>query len=209
MGNRNAKGPKPAKAPKPVKVKKGKKGEQVLVQNDNAYAYGQQQYVLQPQPQHHQQVYVQQAQPQPHFIAPQRQQAFGPPQPQFLPAQQPMFGPAPPAQPMFGPPQPHIHRHHHHKQHHHHHHQQVGGLAPNEVQNLEQSFRAAAGIDQKLDLNEFIALYSQMHPQTQGSQFQQLAANAFVAMDTNRSGRINLNEFLEAYSRLRQQARVL
>jgi hypothetical protein len=213
MGGKSSKSKQP-KQEKIVQVGKNERRDERLANEAGIYGQPQQGYIqhqayLPPQ----QQIYYE----QPQFIAPQQQllqqpQAHFLPQPQaqFLPPQQILL----PPQQILGPPQqivgPYAPRRHHHRRHHQPQQQQpqVAGLAPNEVENLKREFQAAAGIDQKLDLLEFVALYSRMHPhpQTQTPQFQYLASSAFSAMDTNHSGRININEFIGAYSRLRQQA---
>ncbi len=70
---------------------------------------------------------------------------------------------------------------------------------------LQNYFSSAAGIDQQLDRNEFGYVYAQMNPQLMGSPYQQpLADNAYLAMDLNRDGRIDYNEFAYGMNALRR-----
>ena len=72
---------------------------------------------------------------------------------------------------------------------------------------LQNYFSSVAGIDQQLDRQEFDYVARQMYPQSAAAnpyQQQQLNDIQFMAMDTNRDGRIDYNEFASAMGSLRR-----
>ena len=80
------------------------------------------------------------------------------------------------------------------------------GINLNELCFLQSSFNKAAGIDEKIDRNEFSLFYAQLHPKAvENPMFTKMADSLFIQIDQNQTGYFSFTQFLEAYSKLRKQ----
>jgi hypothetical protein len=83
--------------------------------------------------------------------------------------------------------------------------QQLYGFNLNEICFLQSSFNKAAGIDEKIDRNEFSLFYAQLHPVSiNNPKFYKLADSIFTQVDQENTGYFNFTQFLEAYSKLKK-----
>jgi hypothetical protein len=83
--------------------------------------------------------------------------------------------------------------------------QQLYGLNLNEICFLQSNFNKAAGIDEKIDRNEFSLFYAQLHPVSiNNPKFYKLADSIFTQVDQKNTGYFNFTQFLEAYSKLKK-----
>ncbi|CAF1020984.1 unnamed protein product [Brachionus calyciflorus] len=63
------------------------------------------------------------------------------------------------------------------------------------------SFRSIAGADNMIDFNEFLEMTRQTYPHLDQQTLYEIAQEKFALMDRNGDGRINYNEYTNAYNR--------
>jgi Ca2+-binding EF-hand superfamily protein len=86
--------------------------------------------------------------------------------------------------------------------------QKLYDISPYELEKLRKLFNYHAGIDRRLNFQEFIKLYGVLNPQFRGPQIINIAENAFISNDLDNDGLIKFEEFLVAYCLSRPMATI-
>jgi hypothetical protein len=77
------------------------------------------------------------------------------------------------------------------------------GMSTKEYNMIKSYFFTIAGIDEKLDRQEFAILIAKLYPQLAGQNLHQVSGRAFASIDVNGDGYISLEEFLAAYMNMK------
>jgi hypothetical protein len=77
--------------------------------------------------------------------------------------------------------------------------QKLYDISPYELEKLRKLFNYHAGIDRRLNFQEFVKLYGVLNPQSRGPHIINIAENAFISNDLDNDGFIKFEEFLVAY----------
>lgn len=78
------------------------------------------------------------------------------------------------------------------------------GLSPIEFSLICSYFSSIAGIDQKLDRQEFQMLIAKLYPNLIGLNLQELSNRAFTSINKSGNGYISIDEFIAAYLNLKK-----
>jgi hypothetical protein len=78
------------------------------------------------------------------------------------------------------------------------------GLSPIEFSLICSYFTSIAGIDQKLDRQEFQMLVAKLYPNLIGFNLQEISNRAFFSINKSGNGYISIDEFIAAYLNLKK-----